>query len=370
MTTDPRRVRLSNHFLLSDFLGNHSVYSSGLSNVFDFRDDDYTKKIDNAVALCENGLEEVMKFFGPVSISYGYISPEVSRSIVKYQDPDKPSHHRWDLGAACDFIAHDWVAGKHKTIEDLFLPDTAIGSPVALAHALDYLEIPYSRMITYSESPYICLALAAREINEFKPRKAFYENRYTGRAKVKPDYRQYSSEFARTKAFEELQSQGLPHPWQGAGYPTYHGGGRKQYQHTRVSRYTMVSDWLFDLKSISNGERNIPSLNNDNVQDSFAAAGLVYDWMIETLEVPRLSIIEGYVSHLSKYSADYNDWRQPTIRFVVAPPLTGGNADGSLQERFEWLELWSHAGVQFTIEQEFIVAVVDVPTVLSSAFYG
>lgn len=370
METDPRKVRLSNNFLLSDFLGNHSVFSSGLSNVFDFRDEDAQAKIDNAKALCEHGLEPILKSFGPVSISYGYISPAVSRSIVKYQDPNKPSHHRWDLGAACDFVAHRWVAGEFKTIDDLFLPETAVGSPIALAHAIDYLGVPYSRMITYSESPYVCLALSDTEVRKDRPRKAFYENRFTGRAKVKPDYRQYASAFAKSKAFEELQTNGLDHDWQGAGHPTYHGGGRSQYQHARISKYTVLTDWLFDLKSISNGEKNIPSMSYDAVQDAFAAAGLVYDWMVETLEVPRLSIVEGYVSHLSKYSHDYNDWRDSTIRFVVSVPTEGGNADESIGHRLAWLELWSHAGVQFTIEAGYIVVVVDVNTVLSSAFYG
>ncbi|MGZ7230907.1 hypothetical protein ACXWOM_10635, partial [Streptococcus pyogenes] len=76
---------------------------------------------------------------------YGFISPELSRKIVKYQDPDKPSHHRWDLGAAADICVHDWVQT---------LAPGAVGTTGAPVHfALRHLrDLPISRLITYSES--------------------------------------------------------------------------------------------------------------------------------------------------------------------------------------------------------------------------
>ena len=366
METDPRRVRLSDHFLLSDFLGNHSVYSRGYANAFDPDDPEARRKIDNAQALCEHGLEPLLRHFGPLSVSYGYISPELSRRIVKYQDPDKPSHHLWNLGAACDFCPHRWIAGDFKTIIDLYLPGSAVGSPIAFAHGVDYLEIPYSRLITYSESPYLCLAISTKEVEKNQPRKAFYENRYMGVPKIKPDYRQYPNETARARALEELQNQGLEHAWIGSGYPTYHGGGREQYQHMRVSKYTVVSDWLFDLKSISEGHKNIPSMNLDTVQDAFAAAGIVYDWMIDVWGIPRASIVGGYVSHLNPNSRPRNDWRKDKIRFTVSPPENGGNGAGSLFERVDWLNEATPEGAQFKEEDGFVVAMVEVGKVLTS----
>jgi hypothetical protein len=359
-STDPRLVRLSDNFLLSDFLGNHSVYSKGLANPFVF-DGKSALKLDNIRCLCQEGLEPLMRQFGGLSVAYGYVSPELSRRIVTYMDPDKPSHHRWDLGAAADVCFHKWVTGDFPTLIDLYAPGSAIGSPIALAHAIDYLDIPYSRMITYSESPYICLALSAREFVADSPRKAFYENRFQGLAKAKPDYRQYATPQAKQRAFEALQTIGLEHPWQGAGYPTYHGGGFQQYQHMRVSRHTMVSDWLFDLQSISNGAKNVPCLNLANVQDAFAAAGIVYDWMIDILERPRLSIVEGYVSHTNPNSRDYNDWREPTISFHVATPGGLVTADA-----LAVLEAMTVDGVQFTADMSTgtLVAVVDVSEIL------
>lgn len=305
-------TRLSEHFLLSDFLGNHSVYSKGYANAMPF-DRAMGKRMQNAEALCEEILEPILEGWGPFSVSYGYISPDLSREIVKYQDPDKPSHHRWDLGAAADVCVHDWVNNDG---------DEASGSPIALAHAIHRSGKPYSRMITYSESPYICLAASAQEIADQDPRWAFYENRYTGKPKIKPDYRQYATIAAKAKAYEDLNREGLRHGWRGAGYPTHHGGGFQQYQHMRVSDYTMVSDWLIDLQSIANGQKNIPSLDKDEVQDAFAAAGLLYDRMLELSGCKRLSIVQGYVSHLSRYFDKARDWRSGQVTFALIPPST------------------------------------------------
>jgi hypothetical protein len=231
-----------------------------------------------------------------------------------------------------------------------------MASPIALAHGIEYLEIPYSRMITYSESPCICLAVAAKEFIKSTPRKAFYENRYQGKKKAKPDYRQYSTPVSKERALHLLQTAGLEVDWRGAGYPTYHGGGFQQYQHMRVSKYTMVSDWLFDLQSISNGEKNVPSLNLESVQDAFAAAGLVYDKMIEVLEVPRLSIVSGYVSPANPYFKKDNDWREKMFSFAVNVPESM-----AVEQAADDLNMSSTTGTQYAYDQDgFLLAVVDV----------
>lgn len=359
MTFDPRTFRLSKHFVLSDFLGNHSIYTKGYANVFEPVDGD--TRLENARCLCEEGLEPLLEEFGPMSISYGFISPEVSDKVVKYQDPRKPSHHLWSLGAAADICIHGWVTQHDMHLEDLFLPDSARGSPIALAHGIDQMDIPYSRMISYSESPYICLALSASEYVSDSPRKMFYENRFTGVAKTKPEYLQYSTKSAKTRAFRMLQEQGLEFDWVGGGYPSYHGGGFRQLQHTRVSKYTMLSDFLFDLKSISNGAKNTPAMNLESVQDAFAAAGTVFDWMVDTLKVKRLSIVAGYVSHTSPYFDPKNDWREETIAFAVSVPEVDGRPTANAAE-----ELTASApnGVYFTNKNGFIYAEIYVSMVL------
>lgn len=356
---DPRKYRLSKHFVLSDFLGCHSVYAKGYPNPF-VMDDTAEEKLENATALCVEALEPVLQEFGPLSVGYGYISPDLSRRIVKYQDPEKPSHHRFDLGAAADICVHNWVCGDSKAVGDLFLPESARGSPIALAHGFEFFEIPYSRLITYSESPYVCVAVSAREVVSNRPRKAFYENRYAGKPKAKPTYLQYATPVAKLRALEDLQTNGLAFPWKGGGFPSYHGGGFRQFHHTRVSKYTMLSDWLFDLKSVSDGARNVPSMQLDSVQDAFAAAGIVYDWMVDQSDAKRLSIVSGYVSHTNPNFKRDNDWRTGTITFAVNYP-----EDDEDKNRAMWLNLFAPPGAQFTYEDGFVLAVVDVEAVLT-----
>lgn len=310
---NPTAVRLSEHFLLSDFMGNHSVYSRGFPNNFPGMDEKgHYLRVANGTALCEEALEPMLKEYGPMSISYGFIDPRLSREIVTYMDPDKPSHHRWDLGAAADVCVH----GRVNSDPD---DDTAATSPIMLAHDIA-AKAMYSRMITYSESPYICVAVSAREVENGTPRLAFYENRYEGKARAKPAYRSYSSENARLNALARLRVEGLPQGWRGAGYPTYHGGGRRQFQHFRTSKYTMMSDWLFDLQSISNGAINMPNLRDSNTLEMFYAVGDAYDSLLDLTGAARMSIIAGYVSPSNPYFDPSNDWRDGIARFSVIPP--------------------------------------------------
>ena len=268
---DPTLVRLSDHFLLSDFMGNHSVYTKGYKNIFVDPDGN---KLYEAKHLCETLLEPLLQQYGPISISYGYISPELSKKIVTYQDPTKPSYHRWDKGAAADIKLHYPLRTR---------------APIEVAHAIDS-EYPYSRMITYSESPFICVAT---QINEGdNPRKAFYENRYCGKKGEKPLYVKKSATAAGRS--NQAESLSLTHDWKGAGYPTYHGGGIRQFQHFPVSKYSVASDFLYSTHAICEGLANAPSMHR--VGRIFEEAGRAYDALLKELDVPRLSIVRGYES--------------------------------------------------------------------------
>lgn len=262
---------MSEHFLLSDFMGCHSVYYAGYANVFE---DEGGRKLAEGQYLCDTLLEPVMAEFGPLSISYGYISPALSRKIVTYQDPDAPSYHRWDKGAAADVKVHSWVADY---------------PPIKLAHQIDE-TYPYSRMITYSESPYICLATQVSEGDT--PRRAFYENRYQGKKGAKPLYiRKAANPEARRRQGEEIPGD---LDWRGAGYPTYHGGGRRQYQHMAVSEFSVVSDFLYSDRGVTCGIANAP--NTREYGRVFAHAGEFYDALLYALDIPRVSIIRGFES--------------------------------------------------------------------------
>lgn len=268
-------------------------------------------KIANARALCVRMLEPIIEEFGALSISYGYIAPATSHRLVKYQSSSKPSHHMWNLGAAADVCLHDWV----NVLPD---DDTAETSPIHLAHRIDALRLPYSRLITYSESPYLCLAVSAAEVKEGKPRNAFYENRYVG---VKqPQYKSISTPAARARAFADLCENDLPNGWRGAGYPTYHGGGRRQMHHIRVGQKCMLSDFMFDLQSIANGNKNIPNMMMPQIWDAFCAAGDAYDALLQITGCKRMSIVAGFVSASSPYFDREKDWRKGYAYFTVVPP--------------------------------------------------
>lgn len=310
---DPTQIRLSPHFLLSDFMGCFSVYRYGYRNVFDMEAPDM--RLENARALCHEVLEPILALAGPISISYGFVSPELSRRIVKYQDPDKPSHHRWDLGAAADICVHDWVQA--------FAPGAkgTTSSPIefALTHMQD---MPISRLITYSESPYFCVAVSADEVNRSDPRMAWYENRYGGEPKVKPEFRKMASAVSRKMALEVLKKKGLSPDWRGAGYPTHHGGGIRQYQHTRTSRYTMLSDWLFDAMYVEEGVPNVPKMGNPQVREAFRLAGFAYDSLVTASGLPRLPIVSAYTSPEARNAPwiEGRDWTGDVITFELAVP--------------------------------------------------
>lgn len=313
MEFDPTKIRLSEHFLLSEFLGNHTVYTKGRPNLLLPDDPQLPLKMANAKALCKHFLEPFLEQAGPLSISYGYISPQLSDEIVHYQDSRKPSHHLWNLGAACDFVSHEWV---NYDPED----NTAASSPIRLAHEIVESGYPFSRLITYSESPFMCIAVAATEIQSGQPRKAFYENRFVG--KKEPEYKSLASDSAKASALARLKKEGLPHGWRGRGYPSYHGGGRRQYHHIRISKYTMLSDWLFDLQSIANGAKNIPNVQDQQLMDSFYKAGDLYDDIIIGTGINRFSIIGGFVHGSNPYFKPDNDWRNGEGCFTLVLPAS------------------------------------------------
>lgn len=227
---NPATVRVSETLMLSDCVGCDSVFRFGYPNPVHWgkRSPEFAQ-IKKLGELCDQLHDE----HGPYSVAYGYISPDLSRKIVKYQDPNKPSYHRFDHGAALDLCFHLW--------ED---------APIKLAHQIDEYH-DYSRLITYSESPWICLATRTEEDS---PRKALYENRYEGVRK--PKFVKYSDNKARRSEQKRLHE--LEHGWEGAGYPTYHGGGREQLHHVRTGKYSFRSDFLYHAQSVAQGGKNLP----------------------------------------------------------------------------------------------------------------
>lgn len=239
MSTDPTTIRLSDSFLLSDFLGSHSIYQKGLANPAPEPDDPKFKEAQNLAEY----LEMLQAVYGWVSISYGYISPEVSRATITYQSPDKPSYHRWDWGAACDAIFHDHVQDEEHS------------APAQLVNRIMHLQPFYSRMISYAESPYICIGTRVEENESAKGfRLATYENRYSG-PKNKPVFIRCRK--VRPSTVEKI-SAWKGEKWKGRGWPTYHGSGVLGVHHVRTSKYTMASDFFYNKKAVHLGQKTLP----------------------------------------------------------------------------------------------------------------
>lgn len=266
---DPTTVRLSDSFLLSDFLGCDSVYRFGYPNRFP---DSFAGHLAEGRHLAET-LETLQEMHGPLGIAYGFISPDLSRRIVTYQDPSKPSYHRWDAGAAADICCH----------ERLLRPDDY--APIEIAAGIDE-HAHYSRLITYAESEWLCFAT---RLGEDPPRKAFYENRYVGVRQPR-----HIKHTARTKA--DIH-HALAYDWRGQGWPSYHGGGRFQFQHDRLSDYTHVSDFLYSRDKVHQGRRNLPPLTQPHARQRWythaRAAGRVLDAVMHQTR-RRVSVIQAY----------------------------------------------------------------------------
>jgi hypothetical protein len=162
-------------------------------------------------------------------------------------------------------------------------------APVYTARDIDTTH-DYSRMITYSESEWICVGTRTEETSA--ARKAFYENRFEGDRK--PRFVKYSDNPA---SRERQKAEKVPSNWKGAGYPTYHGGGRKQFQHQRLGRYTVLSDLLYKARYVHEGRKNLPPLTNKAKMKSFLKTAerfaSILD-MIVTETGNRLSVVSGY----------------------------------------------------------------------------
>lgn len=287
---DPTTVRLSKHFLLSDFLGCDYVYRHGHPNGFP-----RPESLREGKVLCEHLLEPLLAR-SRLSVSYGYISPGLSRAVVKYQDPNKPSYHRWDAGAACDVVLHD---SKLAPIEDAIWVDE---------------NLPASRVITYSESSFICVATRHSEVDKGDPRRALYENRYVP-GQRKPMHINYSQSASRRSAMKaEAKKLSKESGWMGQGWPSYHGGGRRQMHHYRTSRYTMLSDFLYSREATTFGYRNLPCLAD---LGKFELAGAAYDSILKSISARRLSIVRGFES--PSWSSTRHVW-EDGVYFVVVPP--------------------------------------------------
>lgn len=308
---DPTKVRMSKFFMLSDFMGCHSVYTRGLSNQITTADD---LKLNRGYLLAET-LDVLEESLGVISVSYGFLSPSLSQMTVGYQDPNKPSFHRWELGAACDiqFMEHDY---------------TLVGRP-AIHKATEILTelqgLEFARMITYAESPWICFATSD---DPKESTRRIYEYRH--QMNNKPEYVKWTGNEGGLKTALEDGSHGVYRAnggdWVGAGYPTYHSHKIRQLHHERIGDTVNVSDLLYSRNAVHYGKPNSPN-RSSYVHDNFLAAGDVLS-QIHSQVGHRVSVVSAY-ENPNSHPNTLRDYVSSFCLDIVMPEHMYNDADAA-----------------------------------------
>jgi hypothetical protein len=334
----PWNVRLNEHFILSDFLYSDSIIRRGLKNQYHERG--VTTQHGRALARL---LGAIADEHGHLSIGYGYINHDISMRTVKWKNPADPSYHRWDLGAACDFIAHDWLSpvltkGVWKTSE----ADEA--SPMMLAREIANSH-EFSRMITYSESPSICVAANLNEETLKDARRAFYEYRYQGEHGAKPMYVKHPEVPTRDSVREGLAEHG----WVGQGHPSHHGKGRLQYQHVRIGKYLTLLECLRCPFKLYEGVNNRPP-NSAKGKKNFMKVGFAMsrfiEWYYHFVGQGSISVISGHNSITD------NDFLNRLYEGIGEVSKDWGHGEGSMifaiHEEYgpEFVNAWQEHGTE------------------------
>lgn len=315
----PWNVRLNEHFVLSDFMYSDTIIRRGLKNPYHIR-----PVVDSHGRALADLLGHIADEHGHLSIVYGYICHDVSMKTVKWRNPADPSYHRWDMGAAADFIAHDWVVPQ-RTQRGVWCPmEDPDASPMMLAREIAASH-DFSRMITYSESPAICLAANSEENSSGKHRRAFYENRYEGRPGQKPRYLKYNGNGIPSR--KEVRAGLSEHGWIGKGHPTYHGKGRMQYQHVRVGKYLTLLECLRCPQKLADGVNNRPP-HNDAEKRKFMHVGYAMsrfiEWYYHFVGLGSISVISGHNSWTE------NLYLERHYREVADVSRNWGSGEGSM----------------------------------------
>jgi hypothetical protein len=325
MTTaiDPTRV-LSFNMLLSDFVGCHSVYYYGYPNPVQSDQWFRGSPVTTNWRTLTHFLSRAATRMGPTaisaqaySISYGWIHPRLSEKIVRWKKPTDSSYHRWDAGAACDINFHGvtYVPYHFNSATDSDPESWGALSPLGIATVINTASsLPHvlDRTITYSESPYVCVGVSNREA---VGTKKWYENRFTGVPREKPQFLTYKS--GRDGCAREPRP--LETDWRGQGWPSYHGKGVRQYQHIRTSYYTVMSDWLYDRDNVHFGVANRMPMSTpryDTLKHAMHLAGRVYD-VAQSLAHGHVSIIEGL--KMGKRTSNWEEQGYWSMTLTVPP---------------------------------------------------
>ena len=153
-------IRLSDNFILLDFLYGQAMIDcvvhcgDSLSDRIESIEKNSEEVLEGQY-LCENVLERIVEWHGPISIGAGLWFKDLSEPKNAHGDRDGLGPHKWKRisGAAADIVVHSWV--NH-------------GKDAAhFSHTLPNSDIEYHRILDYPGSEFFCLASRSSG-NKFK----------------------------------------------------------------------------------------------------------------------------------------------------------------------------------------------------------
>lgn len=322
-------IRLSKHFLLLDFLNGHTLYSSGVPLSLDQIPPSH---IRTGQRLCEELLEPMIRAWGPMSISNGFIPTALLSGRF--------TPHTWAPrdGAAADIVVHNWVNSGF--------------SPIALVREIIGRQLPFERLITYAGSEVMCVS-AGREPRN---RAAVYENiRVPG--KVKPAFKAWHR--GGSYPSHLLNDGGIVNrpDWRRTeGELPYHTKSMLRPQHIRVSRYFLALDFFRNEAAITSGIPWAFTPRKKETLQALCCMGEVLDRVVE--QVGRISVTRGIIrpgddvmqTHTwegDEFSIEFAlplnstepNFTHPAVRSVRWQEMTGGNRCLLTISRFEPLPL-------------------------------
>lgn len=301
-------TRLSDRFLLLDFLYGHGTYKNVNGEI------DLSCRIDDehlcaGKHLCKNLLEPVVKKYGPISVGEGLRMKGVPKETAN-------TPHEWtrSTGAAADVVVHDWVNDKKAPIN--FLRD------------LSKKGIHYHRVKSYAGSEYCCVAYKTSEMDY-----RLNENRLD-EGKKEPGVRSLGYEEWKKLADRPLLKR---KNWRREPYRHYHYGREVRPWHVRVSRYFVLHDFLRNEKMFSRGMATVPELNEKTAKSEIKVArmlGEVLDPVKKLLG--NLSVVRGWEPERFAADGDRDEKRHRwiaghgkthSVRFVTPVNPVAGYLD-------------------------------------------
>lgn len=139
----PQNTRTGKYFMLSDFLYSETAAQRGIANCPALDG----KEVAAMRGLCEHILDPLVERFGPVSITFGYVSRELAIAIWPGQEWKSglhscylPKQNGATLGIAADVLVHS-MEGKPKEVL-LWVKENCV----------------YDRLIAFPGSNIVCVA--------------------------------------------------------------------------------------------------------------------------------------------------------------------------------------------------------------------